>query len=129
MVDPVLFPDTTATVIDWLDIHMDVPVGSKVPNPRPDAFITVRRVGGPRRNLVTDEATLTVEAWGQTDEEAHDLLQDARGLIHVMPGETTNIKRVTEFAGPAELPDPLSNQPRYTLTLSVAERGFTRTGS
>jgi hypothetical protein len=132
MVDPVIFPDTVDAVITWLDQWMDVPVRSKVPNPRPDAFITVTRTGGPQRNLVTDEAQITVESWGRSDAEAHDLAQDARGLINSIIGETVNgtpFYRVTELSGPANLPDPLSNQPRQSQSFAVAARGYTRTGS
>lgn len=105
-----------------------VDVYSKVPAARTpaDTFVLIRRVGGVARNVVTDEATLAVEAWAPTKPEAHDLIQTVRALIHEMPttGPTaTPVYRVTEFAGPAYLPDPDSTHDRLTFTVSVALRG------
>ena len=128
----VVFPDAAAAVTSRLGDELDIETDHKVPNPRPDEFIVVRRVGGPRRDLVTDEATLTIEAWAQTEEAAHDLAQLARAHVHAMAGTTegdARVYRVGEFAGPASLPDPESDQPRYTLTVTVAVRGATPVGS
>lgn len=132
MNDLVVFPDAAALVAGHLATSLGVSTAGKVPNPRPEEFIVVRRVGGPRRNVVTDEATLTVECWSDSDEAAHDLAQLARATIHQMVGEMfddTPVYRVTEFSGPVHLPDPTSTQPRYTFTVAVAMRGAVPTGS
>lgn len=131
MAELVVFPDITAAVIDFVRAQLvaagsSAPVTMRVPNPRPGAFVTIQRVGGVRRNLVVDEATLTVEAWGSTEPAAHDLAQLARAAVHAAVGQVTSagtIYRTGEFAGPASLPDPDSDQPRYTFTVTVAARG------
>lgn len=128
----VVFPDAVAAVTSRLAAVVGVETTSRVPNPRPAEFILVRRVGGPRRDLVTDEATLTIEAWAQSEEAAHDLAQLARAHVHAMAGSTHGdvvIYKVGEFAGPAWMPDPDSTQPRYTLTVTVAVRGAAPVGS
>ncbi len=128
----VVFPDATAAVTSRLGDVLAVPTDARVPKPRPDEFIVVRRVGGPRRDIVTDEATLTIEAWAQDEAAAHDLAQLARAHVHAMAGTTegdVRVYRVGEFAGPASLPDPDSSQSRYTLTVTVAVRGVTPVGS
>lgn len=124
----VVFPDATDVVRTLLDTALTPPVRSKVPNPRPAEFVTVRRTGGVRRDLVADNAQVTVESWGATEEDAHDLAQLARAHIGAAPGSVVNgvsIYRVTEQAAPGILPDPLSDQPRYTQTFIIALRGVT----
>ena len=126
MVQVITFPDAESLVIDHLNDNMTEPVHGTVPNPRPDTFVTVTRTGGPKRNIVTDEPTLTVDSWAQTKATAHDLAQEARGLINSLLGQSLNgvpVKRVDELAGPAWFPDPLSDQPRYRQSFSIALRG------
>lgn len=127
----VVFPDATAVLVSFLRTELaarsdSATVGSRVPNPRPDRFVLVRRVGGPALNRVADNATVTIECWDLAAEDAHDLAQLCRALVHSLPGSErsgTPIYRVTELAGPGELPDPLSDHPRYTVTMQVAMRG------
>lgn len=122
----ITFPDTVALLIDYLDANITEPVRLRIPNPRPSTFVTLRRTGGPKRNLVTDAAQVTVEAWAATDEAAHDLAQEVRGLLNALPGtvlDTVAVYRCDELSGPADLPDPLSDQARFTQSFSVALRG------
>lgn len=127
----VVFPDAAAVVVGHLRAELaarddSAKVGTRVPNPRPARFVRIRRIGGPRLNLVADRPQLSIESWAATEEQAADLAQLCRGLIHAMRGTTVAgvaIYRVTEFAGPAELPDPTSDQPRYVQTFEIAMRG------
>lgn len=122
----VLHGDTAATVITVLNAALTPPVSGKVPNPRPDTFVTVRRTGGAQANRVVDAATIVVEAWALTDTAALDLAQLARRALHEAQGTVvgdTTVYRVQELSGPAELPDPLSEQPRTTQTFTVETRG------
>lgn len=130
--EPIVFPDAVAICCTYLDGVLLEPVRSKVPNPRPDAFVTVTRTGGPKRNIVTDAAQVTVESWHESDEEAHDLAQAARAYLNAMVGQTVNgapVYRVDELSGPARLPDPLSEQPRYSQSFEIAIRGEVLVGS
>ena len=125
MAEVITFPDATQVVIDGLDPNITVPVLSRVPNPRPVSFVTIRRVGGVRRNIVTDSPTVTAEAWAETDEDAHDLAQQVRAHVHALVGTQVDgvlVCKVDEFAGPAHIPDPTSNTPRYTQTFSISLR-------
>lgn len=130
----ITFPDAEATVLAGISaVLSDVDVVDTVPTERTadDTFLLCRRVGGPSRDLVVDDASVTLEAWAPTREAAHDLLQEARGVLHSLVGTTIDgvaVYRVQEFAGPAYLPDPDSVHPRYTLTASVSLRGSS-TGS
>lgn len=129
MSELITFPDATAVVLSAMST-LSVDTYSRVPTSRTatDSFLVCRRVGGPSRSMVVDDATVTLEAWAPTDPEAHDLLQDARAILHSLVGTKVDgvaVYRVQEFAGPAFLPDPESDHPRCTLTASVSLRGST----
>lgn len=131
MPEVIVFPDAAAAVIDGLEAELAArsnmtPVRSRVPDPRPVTFVRVQRVGGPRRNLVVDDATVVVEAWAADEATGHDLAQLCRGIVHSLAGSTvgdTVVYRVDEFAGPGLLPDPVSQQTRWTMTFQISTRG------
>lgn len=128
MTDLWVFPDGEQLLIDWLRDRMGETVEPRIPNPRPSEWIRVLRVGGPQRDLVTDQPTLVVEAWADDDVDARDLIQLARAHVRAIRGEVfdgVTVYGVNEVAGPANLPDPTSAQPRWTFTVQVALRGHT----
>lgn len=128
---PVLFPAADTVVVTNLAAVLaargdTAVVATIVPNPRPDRLVVVHRTGGPRRDQITDNAQLTIECWDATDTGAHDLAQLVRAYINAMPGHVHNgvaVYRVTEFSGPALLPEPNTALPRYSFTAQVAMRG------
>jgi hypothetical protein len=131
-VERILFPDAAATIIGALNDQLDdfgftsIPVRSRVPAARPAKFVLVFRTGGPRQGIVTDSAQITVEAWSNSDVEAHDLAQACRAIIGGLEGTVTGgvtIYGVDEFSGPGYLPDPASSQHRYTFTITIGVRG------
>jgi hypothetical protein len=126
----VVMPDTVEAVCGWLRGQLplrgwNVPVVSRVPNPRPAEFVRVYRIGGTRRTDVSDEPMLSVECWSDSEERSADLIRQTRALLWRMPGRVTSpvVYRVRETAGPALLPDPLSTEPRHVLTVLVHVRG------
>ena len=123
---PVLFVDAQAAAVSILDAALTQPVRTRVPNPRPAEFVRVERLGGTRRNVVTDEALISVEAWAATEQDAHDLAQLARGWLHAAQGSTVagfgTVYRVDELGGPAHSPDPESGQERFTFSVQLALR-------
>jgi len=131
MAEAIAFPDVEALFQSYLTAELGnrgdtATVHTAVPNPRPNRFVLVPRLGGQRRNTVVDDATIGVECWAATNGQAQALAQLVRALIHAAQGTTlagVQIYRVQEFAGPARLPDPESHQARYVLTVSVSVRG------
>lgn len=100
-----------------------VPVVLTIPANRPPEFIHVLSSGGSLRNIVTDVPTVIVEGWADRPSRAHQLAQMARGLMHWFTDiNGTAVYDVNEFAGPGDLPDPLSDQARFTATYSVPMR-------
>lgn len=127
MADPVvLMPDAVAVLTSHLRTVLASPVHARIPADRPASFLLVQRTGGPRTDIVRDAAQVTLEAFGTTEKEAHDLIQLARAHVHALRGTAvggTSVYAVREFAGPGNLPDPVSESPRYSMTFQVSLRG------
>jgi hypothetical protein len=126
------FVDAAKLVVDYLSEMVNVPVVTKIPNPRPPVFVLARRLGGVRQAYVCDSAQIGIECFAQADEDAHDLVQLVRGHLGALAGTTqggTPVYEVLELAGPADLPDPLSDQSRYVCSVAIATRGTASTPS
>lgn len=127
--EAVLFGDIEDALADYLNgqltplVYDTAPkeLASKLP------FFVVSRIGGPKSTVVTEDATISIESWAAGYKAAHDNAQLARQAIHQLRGQTIggiHIIRIQEFSGPARLPAPESNKPRYVFTVSVRARGF-----
>lgn len=127
----IVFPDAVGIVVGEVRSALAVPrpdvrVGGAVPNPRPARFVTVERVGGVRRNLVVDDAMLSIEAWSNRADDAHTILEFVRAITYRMVGKVfdgVTVYRVDDVGGVQHSPDPVSNQERYVMTLQVSVRG------
>ncbi|HNG25428.1 MAG TPA: hypothetical protein PLC03_15790 [Microthrixaceae bacterium] len=125
-------PDVVALTLNALAAGMADPpaMGAAIPNPRPDSFIRVRLTGPGkgRTDPCVDTAGVTVEAYASRTDDAHDIAQEARGVILAMRGATVDgspIYRVEDGGHPVELPDPLTDQPRFTFTAAIGVRTTT----
>lgn len=134
MGDVALFPDAPERVADAIQVRHRAVFASQLvttnrtPSPRPEEFVKVILVGGVRRDRVTDVPTLAIEAWAGSRSRAAALAQEVRAIIHSLEGVTFagySIQAVDEYAGPGDLPDPLSDQSRYTATYAVSIRSET----
>lgn len=122
----ITFPDAAKVVIDRLRTALPtLTFCHEVPNIRPEVFVRVYRVGGPRSNLVVDAASLAVESWAPDVDTAETNAQTVRGQLNALHEQAVNpaICYIEEFSGPAELPDPLSGSRRITWTAAVHLRG------
>lgn len=100
-----------------------VPGFTKVPNPRPTEFFVVRRVGGSRRDLVTDVPVLQVEVWAKTESRADRLSQVIRSLMQWFTEVNGYaINGTEEVTAPVSFPDG-SQHERYTASYAPAVRG------
>lgn len=131
MTAAVLFPDAALVAVEAIRAGLvergdTTHVGTTIPSPRPAALIQAHRVGGVRATVVSDRAQIAVESWDATAEAAHDRAQLCRALLHQLADTSHNgvaVYRVGELGGPAELPDPLSDNPRYVFTVELHLRG------
>jgi len=122
----VRFPDAEAVVASALAAVAAVPVRTVIPAPRPTSFVRLLRTGGVARTTVTDAPILTVEAWAQRPSQAAALAATTRAQLHALAGTVAGgvtIGRVTDVSGPQNLPDPVSDQARYTFAVEIYLRG------
>lgn len=127
----VVFPDAAAVGVSYLRDELQTRgdtagVFRDVPNPRLVRFVTVRRGGGIRETAVSDAATLLVECWDDSSEDAHDLAQLCRALLIAAPGRNVDgvaVYKTVEQGGLVDLPDPQSAQARYTFSVQIHLRG------
>lgn len=115
--------DYVDVVIGELSRVLGVSVSDQVPAERPvGRFVTVERTGGGRWDRIGDAPELTVEAWGATNADAHDLAHEAwDGLDELraaqrLPGGVGTLHRIEDVGGIVNLPDDLSSRPRFTFT-------------
>ena len=117
------YPDPKAALIAYLSEHLDVPVASRVPNTRPEAFVRVLLAGGQGNveGLLSDVA-FTVESWDDSESAAQARAQQIRGHLrnaYLMGGHP--VAGYTEWGPPVDLVD-LSGQWRYTFTFAIRFR-------
>jgi hypothetical protein len=119
-------PDVIANLVALLTSELGVPVSSRrspTATKDSDPSVVVRRTGGPSKGVASDNPTVTIEAWAPTTTESFQLLQSARMVvIDAAEQGRAGLRRYDEFAGPADLPDPSTTNPRHTLTASVVTR-------
>lgn len=100
-------------LVAYLTTPLAMPVGTRIPDPRPAQFIRVTRAGGVKRNLVQSDCRVLVECWGTTDALAWDAAERSWALLNALDTTTLmDVARVT-LADPVNYPDSLSGSPRY----------------
>lgn len=128
MADRPQFPAATGLWFEYLSgIYAPVRVSNKV---LPDAkFIRVRRTGGTVRDLVTDNAQMTIECYAPDDKQAEEFAMDVRHTVHNTAGRSLGngivCKGITEYSGPYEDPDENHGSSRFSWTFAGALRAAT----
>lgn len=101
-----------------------VQTGTRVPSPRPRRFVTVKRIGGARLDLVTDRPRLDVHCWGDTEDTAADLVKVVRALTLAAPGwRGAVVYDVVEVGGPNLLTDAETSLPKFAFAVEISIRG------
>jgi hypothetical protein len=121
MAQIIVFPDVEALVVEILqaeftDRGVDVKVSTRVPTKRPAEFVKIIGGGGLDETMVSEAAQITIEGWAYTEGRAFELCELARAILRSQDGQ---IRGVRGFAYPQNLPDPVSDQVRYTSTGDV----------
>lgn len=96
-------------------VHFD----RKVPNPRRDRMVIVRRDGG-NVSGVFDNPRISFDVWAKTEQDATDLSR----LIVALAFEAAGVDgctRVRHNSGPNSVPDP-SGQPRRLSLIEATHR-------
>lgn len=129
MADVLLFPDAEELFRVTLGVMVSevlgstVPASTMVPAIRPTEFLVVRRIGGSRRDLVTDVPVIQIEAWATRESRAVRIATVAQGLMHWFTEIGPHaVGLEDEVVGPTSFPDG-SQQARYTASYAMAIRG------
>lgn len=132
MAERVDFPDPEGVLCAYLTAqnvtgtYAGVKASTKVPATRPSRFLRVFSVGGFDQNMVTAVVRFAVEGWGETEVVAAGLCGRAvaqiksAALAGVMGSATVTFVNVV--SRPQNLPDPQTDQARYTATVEIAMR-------
>lgn len=96
-------------------------ISNKVPNPRRDRMVIVRRDGGPRLDAVREAPRLGINVWAKTDQDANDLARLTAALLWASP-DGDPVSKVTITGGPYAVPDE-STQPRFYFTAELTSKG------
>jgi hypothetical protein len=119
----IAFPDVEAIVRTYLVNATGEIVTTAVDNPRAAKFVRIVRTGGPRVDLVTEQAQLTVECWADSSVTAAALARTVRAHLGAIQGRVPGIHGFTEAGGPQNMPDEVSKQARYRWTVLFDVRG------
>jgi len=116
--------DDEVAAVDELNARMPVPVGTRVPNPKPPEFGRIVATGGAERDLVTDGATLALEGFAETETRARRICAEmiahlqAAGRAGTVGGVACYGVRAVSL--PANLPMPsVPTHYRFTATVSA----------
>lgn len=69
-----------ATIIEYLSGQLTVPVYGGMPSHPPASFVTVEKTGGRRENRL-DAATLAVQSWAASIEQAAQLNEQVKAAM------------------------------------------------
>lgn len=121
-----MYPDVIDLLRDYLlPVVSPRQVASRIPDPRPDEWVQLRRVGGVQRRPVRDAPNVDVFCWALTDPAAWELADLVRRSIHSLAGTATLglvVYRVQEMLGPTSTDDPLTGTPRVWATYTIDVR-------
>lgn len=67
------------------ELFPDVPVVTRVPDPRPKKLIVVRRAGGGQENVKIDAPGIAIDMWAPTEQEAEQLAMDVSDAMFHLP--------------------------------------------
>ncbi|MFI9465756.1 hypothetical protein [Streptomyces xiamenensis] len=118
------FADATLLATKYLRPLMGgVHVGSVVPRPRLPEMVLLRRIGGPRRNGLVDDARIDVQVWADSDHRAEEIASAARYHLARICEARREIRQFDEEIGPTLIPDAPSDVPRVLMTVVLSVRG------
>lgn len=94
-------------MVAHLNSALDVPVATRVPDPRPAAFVRVLVTGGAGiQSSVFMSVRYTIEAWASVEQDAYQLADEARShLIRVNSLAGHPVDGYAELGPPVDFPD------------------------
>lgn len=120
--------DSEQAVIAFLNQHLpdDVRVGKKIPNPLPDKFIQVRRIGGSTGSAVLDRPRIDCLVFLDNPGERKDLAIETHALLLAIANDTVGdalLYSAEDFLAPIDVPDPVDETRTVSmLTVEITMR-------
>lgn len=121
-----LFGDIVAEVCTKLRAHSMLSgvtvADNKHDYEHPARWLYVERSDG-ERDRFFDDAGLLFEARGANTDDAYDIAQIARAICWTLPGQITNLVRVTDLAGLTRVNDPVTHESLYRFVMAFKVKG------
>jgi hypothetical protein len=122
----VTFPNVVALLLDFFDGTLsDVAFVNDVPNPRPERFVQLRRIGGPAIVPVRDQPLIDVRSWDPLPARAMDTLLEVRSGLWSLNGRDdlgVQVYRLAETVGPRQTNDQTTGTPIAWLSVAMTIR-------
>lgn len=116
--------DVESAAIAALSSLTGVRWATRVPDPRPDIFGRLTRIGGVQQNLVIEAPLLLVECWALDEVTAFDLAADAYGFFMKLGREGGWLGEAwvaqSRPASPITNYDPATDLPRFQFTVNLS---------
>jgi len=128
---PVIFDDIEAWTVAALSAALatrleayaqGVTVATKIPNPRTNRMVIVRRDGGGHLDAVREAPRLGINVFAASDVEAVNLARLVAALLWASP-DGNPVVRVQITGGPYAVADTDSTQSRYYITAELISKG------
>lgn len=121
-----MYPDVVSLLRAYLlPVVTPTQVVSRIPDPRPQQLVQIRRVGGTELRPVRDRARVDAFCWAPDELAAYALADTVRVAVHQLAGTDTlgpAVYRVDELLGPRFDDDPLTSTPRVWVTYTLDVR-------
>lgn len=120
------FADVVALVIGYLTPVVDpVPISSRVPKPRPDEFVRIRKIGGVPPGAFRETARLDVFTWAPQEPRAYEIANQIQSALFKLKG--SNALGIPSYSmapvlSPRTFDDPETGTPRVWATYDLVVR-------
>lgn len=126
------YPDAEAVVTTYLRDYagIEAPIyGALPPDPDYPCVVVVRYGGIPRVRRYLDRASIQVDVWGGTKEEAYDLTATVHAALYDLEGEAITeygafVTAVDDDLGTTWLPDIVTGRSRYLFRVGVCLHAY-----
>jgi hypothetical protein len=129
--------DTEVELVNMLSTALSVAVATRIPSPRPDEFIQVRRQAGGATfidaslaDVLRDKPTIDIYCYGTTEEEAWELAARVRPIMLSLPTDqplSVPVYKSTESVctWADDILDGVTNSNRVWLSYDLSIRIYT----
>lgn len=132
---PYVFVDIEAELVNHINTELGIRVSTRVPNPRPEEFIQLRRQGGnagltdvETSRVMQDQSLLDLYVWAPDESQCWQIASSLRNVLMTLPSSgvlTAPVYKVSEVMGPTTTDDTIAgvtDSPRLWMSYSISTR-------